>query len=145
MPVINPCLKCGACCSFYRVSFYWTEADPALSGTVPPEFSEPLPPYHACMRGTNQPHPRCAALRGRLGDQVSCSIYKMRSSTCREFGFHFKNNEVTITADDLQRCNHAREACGLPPLHLENIIRSLRTQPRHHLAHPFHHSPVLHK
>ncbi|EEX7666747.1 YkgJ family cysteine cluster protein, partial [Escherichia coli] len=23
----NPCMTCGACCAFFRVSFYWAEAD----------------------------------------------------------------------------------------------------------------------
>ncbi|EGR9493162.1 YkgJ family cysteine cluster protein, partial [Escherichia coli] len=22
----NPCMTCGACCAFFRVSFYWAEA-----------------------------------------------------------------------------------------------------------------------
>ena len=27
LPVpVNPCLSCGACCAFYRASFYWSEA-----------------------------------------------------------------------------------------------------------------------
>ncbi|HBP8873638.1 TPA: YkgJ family cysteine cluster protein, partial [Escherichia coli] len=25
----NPCMRCGACCAFFRVSFYWAEADDA--------------------------------------------------------------------------------------------------------------------
>ncbi|GEM_PF-423088 len=125
--LINPCIKCGACCALYRVSFYWTEADPEQGGTVPPEMTEPLPPFLSCMRGTNQPHPRCAALRGRIGDQVSCSIYHLRSSTCREFGFQSKNGHLTITVEDLARCNHAREVWGLPPLQMDKIaIRHAR-------------------
>ncbi|RBD00840.1 YkgJ family cysteine cluster protein, partial [Xanthomonas oryzae pv. oryzae] len=26
----HPCLTCGACCAYFRVSFHWSEADPAL-------------------------------------------------------------------------------------------------------------------
>jgi Fe-S-cluster containining protein len=127
---VNPCLKCGACCTFYRVSFYWSEADPAMGGEVPPEMTEPLPPYFACMRGTNQPNPRCVALRGRIGDLVSCSIYNLRSSTCREFGFHLDKGELVTSPEKMERCNHARAACGLPPLRLNTVIRNLRKQPR---------------
>lgn len=130
MPVINPCLKCGACCTFYRVSFYWSEADPIAGGSVPPEMTEPILPFYACMRGTNQPHPRCVALRGRIGDRVSCSIYELRSSTCREFGFQNENGGLTIRAGELEFCNHAREACGLPPLRLNTIIHYLHRQSR---------------
>lgn len=114
--VTNPCLKCGACCATFRVSFYWSEANPANDGSVPLEMTEPLPPYLSCMRGTNQPHPRCAALCGQVGDQVSCSIYTLRSSTCHEFGFHSENGHLSICPEDLERCNQAREVWGLSPL-----------------------------
>ena len=26
----NPCIECGACCAYYRASFYWAEADEGL-------------------------------------------------------------------------------------------------------------------
>ncbi|MBR7358785.1 YkgJ family cysteine cluster protein, partial [Klebsiella pneumoniae] len=26
MSDINPCMTCGACCAYFRVSFYWAEA-----------------------------------------------------------------------------------------------------------------------
>ncbi|EKJ0223351.1 YkgJ family cysteine cluster protein, partial [Escherichia coli] len=25
----NPCMACGACCAFFRVSFYWAKVDDA--------------------------------------------------------------------------------------------------------------------
>ncbi|EAX0008081.1 YkgJ family cysteine cluster protein, partial [Salmonella enterica] len=25
MSVLNPCMTCGACCAYFRVSFYWAE------------------------------------------------------------------------------------------------------------------------
>src|SRR5690606_12667348 len=31
----SPCLDCGACCAYYRVSFHWSEADPATGGETP--------------------------------------------------------------------------------------------------------------
>ena len=27
MSNLNPCMTCGACCAFFRVSFYWAEAN----------------------------------------------------------------------------------------------------------------------
>ncbi|MLR39642.1 YkgJ family cysteine cluster protein, partial [Salmonella enterica subsp. enterica] len=27
MSVLNPCMTCGACCAYFRVSFYWAEGD----------------------------------------------------------------------------------------------------------------------
>ena len=38
----HPCLTCGACCAYFRVSFHWSEADPALGGRVPFELTAPL-------------------------------------------------------------------------------------------------------
>ena len=38
----HPCLTCGACCAFFRVSFHWSEADPEMGGVVPIELTEPL-------------------------------------------------------------------------------------------------------
>ena len=31
----HPCLRCGACCAWFRVAFHWTEADTVLGGAVP--------------------------------------------------------------------------------------------------------------
>ncbi len=59
----NPCMTCGACCAFFRVSFYWAEADYA-GGNVPASLTEQISPFHRCMRGTNQKNPRCVALTG---------------------------------------------------------------------------------
>lgn len=53
MSEINPCMTCGACCAYFRVSFYWAEADDA-GGLVPSALTEPLTPFLRCMSGTNQ-------------------------------------------------------------------------------------------
>jgi Fe-S-cluster containining protein len=142
MRVANPCLKCGACCGAFRVSFYWSESDSDQGGSVPAEMTESLPPYLVCMRGTNQPHPRCTALRGRIGDLVSCSIYTLRSSTCRDFGFHNNDGPLSICANDLERCNHARELNGLPPLGLDTIIHHVYAGSQS-VKHSHHHRPPL--
>lgn len=83
MSEINPCMTCGACCAYFRVSFYWAEADDA-GGLVPSALTEPLTPFLRCMSGTNQRQNRCAALSGDIGDAVHCTIYENRPSPCRE-------------------------------------------------------------
>lgn len=78
------CQSCGACCAFYRVSFYWTEADDAPGGTVPVGLTEQVNAHRRCMQGTASRQPRCVALQGVVGQSVSCGIYAQRSSTCKE-------------------------------------------------------------
>lgn len=112
----NPCLTCGACCAFFRVSFYWGETDLAPGGSVPQEFTEPLSDFLVCMKGTNQKKPRCAALEGEIGKAVRCAIYDNRPTPCREFGVFWEKGTARIRTEELQRCNRARAAWGLPPL-----------------------------
>lgn len=115
----NPCLSCGACCAFFRVSFFWGETDPGLGGEVPVELTELLDDSYCCMQGTNRKSPHCIALDGEIGKAVACSIYQQRSSSCREFGIHDQNGLISIDSADLERCNAARNAWGLPPIHLD--------------------------
>nr|WP_252492504.1 YkgJ family cysteine cluster protein [Escherichia coli] len=93
MSNLNPCMTCGACCAFFRVSFYWAEADDA-GGTIPARLTEQISPFHRCMSGTNQKNPRCIALAGTPGKNACCTIYKNRSSTCREFAMSGENGVV---------------------------------------------------
>jgi hypothetical protein len=98
---MNVCRQCGACCAAYRVSFYWAEAQQlGLSDAR----IERLTPHLACMAGTNRPAPRCDALQGEIGDQVSCLAYAARPSPCRE-----------LQPGD-EKCHRARARHGLPPL-----------------------------
>lgn len=46
MSDLNPCMSCGACCAYFRVSFYWAEADDA-GGSVPAQLTEPVTPFYA--------------------------------------------------------------------------------------------------
>jgi len=112
----NPCLKCGACCAFFRVSFYWGETDLDPEGSVPHEFTEKLTGFRQCMKGTNQKKPYCAALEGKIGESVRCAIYANRPSPCREFGVVMENGAVRLNAENLKRCNRARATWGLAPL-----------------------------
>ncbi|WP_306146774.1 YkgJ family cysteine cluster protein, partial [Escherichia coli] len=106
MSNLNPCMTCGACCAFFRVSFYWAEADDA-GGTIPARLTEQISPFHRCMSGTNQKNPRCIALAGTPGKNACCTIYENRSSTCREFAMSGENGEIN------EACNRARDKYGL--------------------------------
>ena len=86
------------------------------------------------MKGTNQRPARCIALQGQVGTQVSCSIYQKRSSTCREFGVHWHHSAMDITPEELDRCNQARIAWGLPVLKFQ-ISRFPFVQPTSHQHH----------
>ncbi len=108
MSVTNACMMCGACCAFFRVSFYWGEATGAPAGYVPSELTESFHPYLLCMQGTNQPEPRCVALQGEIGKHVSCSIYENRPSPCREFAMSVNGSNP--------ECEKARAKYQLGPI-----------------------------
>lgn len=112
----NPCLTCGACCAYFRISFYWSEADVNCGGSIPEDLTEDVTGFISCMRGTNQVHPRCVALEGEIGKRVFCSIYNRRSNPCRDFGVHWRYGGLRVYPEDLERCNRARKVWGLPPL-----------------------------
>jgi hypothetical protein len=95
------CRRCGACCAFYRVSFYWAEAEVLA---LPDELVEQLAPWHACLAGTQSAQPRCRALHGEIGSRACCTIYPQRPSPCHE-----------VQAGD-DRCQRARRGHGLPAL-----------------------------
>lgn len=108
--MLNPCLTCGACCAFYRVSFYWRERSDFQTDGVPEELCEDLNQFRCVMKGTNQPSPRCIALLGTIGKHVFCKIYNRRPAVCREIEPSYKNGYPEI------KCDKARLAYGLPPL-----------------------------
>ncbi|GAB6094371.1 YkgJ family cysteine cluster protein [Desulfatiferula olefinivorans] len=110
MSRLNPCLSCGACCAFYRASFYWSEADDAPFGTVPADKTEPLGPFRRVMIGTTRKMSRCICLQGDIGIHVYCDIYDRRSSVCRDFDASWINGMWN------ERCDKARIAWGLEPL-----------------------------
>lgn len=106
----NPCVSCGACCAHYRISFYWSEACHEAGGTIPAELTEQVNKHFVAMKKTKCDSPRCIALEGTIGVNVSCSIYPERSSTCREFAIAWENGEPN------EKCNKARKAYGLSPI-----------------------------
>jgi Fe-S-cluster containining protein len=105
----NPCLTCGACCAHFRVSFFWGECQSA-GGSVPDDQVILVTPQRVAMRGTESKPVRCTALRGEVGEGVSCVLYAQRSSTCREFAASWADGEHNPS------CDAARLAYGLPPL-----------------------------
>jgi hypothetical protein len=106
----NPCLACGACCAYYRVSFHWSEAERFVGGVTPGELTVQISPHRVAMRGTASAVPRCVALEGRVGGTVRCSTYERRPSPCREFAASWEHGVHS------ERCDRARAAHGLPPL-----------------------------
>jgi Fe-S-cluster containining protein len=107
----HPCLSCGACCTRYRVSFYWGETTDAEGGIVPAELTEPLTHFRVMMKGTGGGScMRCVALEGDIGGRIGCSIHEVRPSVCREFSISWENGERH------DRCDESRLAYGLPPL-----------------------------
>lgn len=105
----NPCLNCGACCAYFRVSFYWGECTSA-GGPVPDELVTQVSPTRVAMLGTECKPARCVSLRGEVGSEVKCSTYEQRSSTCREFEASWELGEHNA------HCDAARAAFGLPAL-----------------------------
>ena len=107
----NPCLDCGACCAYYRVSFYCGELTGGLGGFVPAELTSQVTSLIACMQGTERGHGRCVALRGELGRPgIRCTIYAKRPSTCRDFASWLPDG--TPNPD----CQALRTRLGLPLL-----------------------------
>lgn len=110
----NACLTCGACCAWFRASFYWAEGNDVTPGGVPVHLTEKLNDFRRVMIGTNRVKPRCIALEGVIGQEVRCLIYDRRSSVCRDFPASW------IEGERNERCDAARAAWGLLPLEPDN-------------------------
>ena len=105
--MINPCLTCGACCAYYRASFYWAESDLVQPGGVPIAMTDKLNDFRLIMKGSNGSKPRCSALMGIIGKKVCCSIYDRRASICRDFPPSWENGRHN------ERCDKARNFWGM--------------------------------
>lgn len=105
----HPCLRCGACCAWFRVAFHWSEAEPALGGAVPATLAVRVDPHRLAMKGTEGGRSRCVALDGTIGRAAACTIYPQRPSPCREL-------EPATAARPSAQCDRARLAHGLAPL-----------------------------
>ena len=106
----NPCLDCGICCTHFRISFYWAEADDAPGGFVPAVMTEKLNHHLRCMKGSNDVPRGCSALAGQPGTSVLCTIYENRPTPCREFPVYHEDGSPN------PKCDEMRATIGLPPL-----------------------------
>lgn len=112
----HPCLSCGACCAFFRVAFYWREAEAGGPWQVPLKFAVDLDSTHRCMKGTEVKHQsKCIALAGRIGKDAHCRIYNQRPTPCRNFEASYENGRHNA------RCDEARWGHGLRPLRREDF------------------------
>ena len=100
---MTACTQCGVCCASFRVDFAVQELN-EQGGTVPDGLAVEVNATIARMRGTEHVPSRCAALTGKLGQQVACGIYEWRPSPCREF------------EEGSDACQRARQKHGLPAL-----------------------------
>ena len=107
----NPCLSCGACCGFYRVSFYWGETDMHGPEGVPSDMTVKINEFYVAMKGTEAQPARCIALSGSIGESVACTIYTRRPLACRNFMPAWQDSSSGPW------CGKARLAHGLPALH----------------------------
>jgi Fe-S-cluster containining protein len=126
------CLSCGWCCTHFRVSFHWSEADASLGGKVPEELTVPLPgTQRSCMKGTTTTPGRCVALSGEPGVSAGCSIHSVRPSPCRSFGPNWDEKQQRYVAEpeELVRCNRVRVSHNLPPLTDEDLDPLAKTRP----------------
>lgn len=109
----HPCLSCGACCAFFRVSFHWTETS-AESHGVPIAMTTQISQYANAMNGTTQAKPLCVALEGVIGESTSCGIYEQRPNCCRTFKASFED------ATQNESCDQARVSKGLKILQVSD-------------------------
>jgi hypothetical protein len=79
-------------------------------GAVPEALAESAGVHLVCMRGTGAAPARCVALRGTIGQSVSCTIYEFRPSACREFA------PLAAVGRGDEACNDARRRHGVAPL-----------------------------
>lgn len=68
----------------YRVDFHHLDLDTAPGGFVPAGYALPLNATLVRLKGTDAVPPRCLALLGELGREVSCAIYPCRPGPCQE-------------------------------------------------------------
>jgi len=115
---LHPCQTCGACCASYRVQFYWREAQKADSDhPVPPNYWLDADDRVRILKGTeDKHHPKCVALKGRIGEFVTCEIYPNRPSPCRNFQASYETGVYN------SRCDEARAKHGLKPITKQDFI-----------------------
>ena len=87
LPIVaETCRKCGACC----VSPYDSDRYVDLDEDDPARFSLLFRKHAVVGRSLRTKHDAagncvCVALRGTVGQRVSCSVYENRPRVCRAF------------------------------------------------------------
>ena len=120
----NPCISCGACCAYFRIYFYWREAEFESDIQVPQHLTTDVSSFQRCMLGTTEKSGnRCIALKGRVGHTVGCSIYPNRPSPCRAFPASYIDGKAN------KRCAEARQAHGLKPLTPQDWLPEMPQKP----------------
>jgi uncharacterized protein len=109
---MSACQHCGACCANFRVDFSVYELD-EMGGSVPSGLTVEVNGSTCRMRGTDHVPIRCAALSGKVGEQVGCGIYEWRPSPCREF------------SEGSDACDRDRARHHLPPIQDQGSISML--------------------
>jgi uncharacterized protein len=94
----NPCRACGACCSYSSNWPRFTTEDDAALDLIPAAL------VNDRLSGMRCEDHRCAALQGKVGAAVACTIYPIRPEVCR-----------TCMPGDAE-CLMARKRHGLPAL-----------------------------
>ena len=89
---------------------HWSESDHFPAGVTPSRLTETLDPHRLVMRGTQARAPRCAALKGTVGESAHCEIYAQRPSPCHELKPAWESGLAS------PQCDRARCAHGLVPL-----------------------------
>jgi Fe-S-cluster containining protein len=108
---LHPCVSCGACCAFFRVSFFVHERENFDKWKVPLDRTVTTDSKIYSMQGTEKKHhPKCNSLTGRIGKYAICNMYENRPSPCRNFTASYSDGKKN------SRCDEARKAHGLAPL-----------------------------
>jgi uncharacterized protein len=94
----NPCQACGACCAYSSDWPRFTTEDDAALDLIPVAL------VNDRLSGMRCDDNRCAALHGKVGVAVACTIYQIRPEVCR-----------TCMPGDAE-CVMARNRYGLPAL-----------------------------
>lgn len=107
----DDCVTCGACCTARGFSGVVALATPDVYRKWTPMQRKTLlrkPPFETVVPAkalrvidNGERFPRCAALRGRVGEEATCKVYENRPGVCREF------------TPGSEACLHARVQWGL--------------------------------
>lgn len=99
-----PCQSCGACCSFFKISFY-----DKINQQVPAELKVRKNIETSAMKGADKFKGKCIAFSGKIGEDCACTIYPNRPNVCREFPVYLRDGSQN------PKCYRARKYYGLTP------------------------------